>query len=341
MVSMNRREFLGQGAQVTAGVVAGSLLASCAQQQGAEVAQKPVACDGASPKPRIAIVGTGSRCLGTWGPPLEKEYGDRLQIVGLCDPNRKRAEYVSGQFSNDVPVFTNFDKMVRSTKPDTIMVTCVDSFHAKYVVRAMELGCDVICEKPFGTDEKQCQAMHDAQKRHKRNIIVTFNCRYMPGEAKVKELLLAGEIGDVYSINYDELLDLHHGASYFRRWHGYKKFSGTLLVTKASHHFDEINWWLDSEPVEVAAYGDLKKYGRNGPFRHTNCRGCPHKSRCNFYWDITKDKQSMELYVNCESEDGYFRDACLYRKDLDTYDTNTVMIRYANKAMASYNLNAT
>lgn len=33
--------------------------------------------------------------------------------------------------------------------------------------------------------------------------------------------------------------------------------------------------------------------------------GCPHKEKCEFYWDITKDKFAMDFYVNAESEDGY------------------------------------
>lgn len=333
--NIDRREFLARSTMVAGGLLAGGVLASCTPQH--QAGYKP----GRKAGHRVAIVGTGWRCLKTWGPPLEKKYSDCVEVVGLCDTNPKRAEYLSKQFTKKPPAFTDFDKMIRTTKPDSVIITTVDRFHPQYVIRSMQLGCDVICEKPLATESKQCRKLYKAQKKYKKNIIVTFNARYLPGEAKTKELIMAGEIGDIYSINYDELLDIRHGASYFRRWHGYIKNGGSLLVTKACHHFDEMNWWLESDPVEVIAYGDLKKYGRNGQFRSTKCRGCPHKSRCEFYLDITKNQELMELYVNCESEDGYLRDACLYRPDLDTYDTNTVMIKYANGVLASYNLDAT
>ena len=41
---------------------------------------------------RVAIVGTGGRGSRTWGTELLQEHGDRIQFVGLCDINRKRAE---------------------------------------------------------------------------------------------------------------------------------------------------------------------------------------------------------------------------------------------------------
>ena len=89
-----------------------------------------------------------------------------------------------------------------------------------------------------------------------------------------------GAIGAVTSVDFHWYLDVHHGADYFRRWHRLRQHGGTLLVHKASHHFDLLNWWLESEPEEVFAYGALEHYGKNNPFRHTHCRPCPHKSQC-------------------------------------------------------------
>jgi hypothetical protein len=90
----------------------------------------------------------------------------------------------------------------------------------------------------------------------------------------------------------------------------------------------------------VVAQGDLKKYGRNGALRHTHCRTCPHAQKCEFYWDITTHPEYMKMYVACESEDGYLRDACLFRHDLDTWDTNSVLVRYASGVQMTYSLTA-
>src|SRR5690606_29581233 len=125
---------------------------------------------------------------------------------------------------------------------------------------------------------------------------------------------------------------------YFRRWHGLADKGGTLWVHKATHHFDLLNWWLDSDPEEVFAYGALEHYGSNGPFRGEKCRTCPHKTACDYYWDITKSARDVKLYVENEKYDGYIRDNCVYRHEIDIYDKMSAQIKYANKAVVNYSL---
>ena len=108
-----------------------------------------------------------------------------------------------------MPVYldTEFDKMIRETKPDTVIVTTTDCFHAKYICRAMELGCDVITEKPMATDEHMCQQIIWTRKRSTgKHVRVTFNYRYGPVAEKIKEILNSGELGIVTSVDYQLLL---------------------------------------------------------------------------------------------------------------------------------------
>jgi predicted dehydrogenase len=287
---------------------------------------------------RIAQVGTGGR--GTyWGRSIIQNFGDVTQIVGLCDINPKRVEVAKEMIGSSAPTFVDFDKMIGETKPDLVLVTTTDSAHYQYIIRAMELGHDVLTEKPLCTDEQQCQAILDAEKKYGKKLIVGFNARHYPQAKKIKQLMLDKAIGDVISIDYQEYLDTSHGASYFRRWHRIKEMSGTLLVSKSCHHFDQVNWWLNSNPVEVVAYGDLKFYGRNNSFRGTRCRNCLFEKKCQFYTDITKNETAMKLYVNCESEDGYLSDGCVWRQDANIYDTYSVMVRYENGARLTYTAN--
>jgi predicted dehydrogenase len=275
-----------------------------------------------------------------WGRDLVKDYSDVLEFVGLCDINSKRLEAAKKIMGVDCPVFTDFDEMCDKVRPDVLMVTTVDATHMEYIVRGLEKGLEVITEKPMVIDEQQCQAVLDAEKRTGRKIIVTFNYRYAPKAEKVKQILLSGEIGRIVSVDFNWYLDVYHGASYFRRWHRLKSKGGSLLVHKATHHFDLVNWWLDADPVEVTARGDLEVYGRSGPYRHTHCRTCPHQGECRFYFDITKDETLMDLYVACESEDGYLRDGCIFREDVDIYDTMSVLVEYSNGVTMNYSLNA-
>ncbi len=291
-------------------------------------------------KRRYAIVGTGSRGSTMWGRDLLRRYPGALEFVGLCDINPKRAEIVKQTLGLSCPTYTDFDRLIAETKPELLTITTVDAFHSEYIVRALEKGIDVITEKPMVIDEKQCQAVLDAEKRTNRKIVVGFNYRFAPKHVKIKEILMSGELGKILSVDFHWYLDTSHGADYFRRWHRLKNKGGSLWVHKASHHFDLINWWLDTDPVEVRANGNLGRYGKNGKFRHTHCRPCPHKAECPFYFDITKNKNMMALYVGAESVDGYHRDGCVFKEDIDIYDAMTASVRYANGALMSYSLNA-
>jgi predicted dehydrogenase len=289
---------------------------------------------------RIALVGTGIRGTTMWGTGIVNKYKDVIEFVGLCDLNPLRAEAGKKKLGVSCPTFTDVDVMLDTVKPDALIVTTVCAEHAGCIVKALDRGIDVITEKPMVTDEKQCQAVLDAEKRNKKNIVVTFNYRFAPKHQKIKEVLLAGEIGTVSSVDFSWYLDNVHGADYFRRWHRLEERSGSLWVHKATHHFDLINWWLDADPVEVRAFGDLHQYGSKGPFRSTNCRPCPHKDKCSYYWDITTKPELVELYVNTEKGDGYLRDGCVYKEDVNIADTMNAVVRYSNGVNMSYSLNA-
>ena len=289
-------------------------------------------------KMKIALVGTGVRGLSMWGREVVQAYSDRVEFVGLSDKNEGRMHLGKDYLQVDCPLYLDFDQMLRETSPDVLIVTTMDSTHHEFIIKGLKAGMHVITEKPMTTDEVKVQAILDAEKVSGKQVLVTFNYRYSPHRQKLYELLQEGAIGKVTSVDFHWYLDTSHGADYFRRWHGIQAYSGSLLVHKATHHFDLLNWWLDSDPEEVFAYGSLEFYGKNGPFRSKTCRGCPHASSCDFYWDITKNKYLHQLYVENEKYDGYHRDGCVFREEIDSYDKMAVQIRYKNKVQVSYSL---
>ena len=84
------------------------------------------------------------------------------------------------------PAFTDFEKMVNQTKPDLVIVTTMDSTHHEYIIKGLDMGCDVLTEKPLTTDEDKCQAILDAERRSKNKVIVGFNYRWGPYLTKIK-----------------------------------------------------------------------------------------------------------------------------------------------------------
>jgi len=324
MSRLDRRSFLEKS-----GLAAGAVLINNPYPLNSKT---PVA------KMRVAMVGTGIRGTNMWGKEVVEDYSDHVEFVGLCDINPGRLEFGKKYIGVNCPTFTDFEEMMKKTKPDTLLVMTVDSTHDEFIVKGMEMGADIVTEKPMTTDETKCQRILDAERKTGKKVIVTFNYRYSPHRQKIYSLLREGVIGNLTSVDFHWYLDIYHGASYFRRWHRLREKGGTLLVHKATHHFDLLNWWIESEPEEIFAYGDLEFYGKNNSFRHSHCRPCPHKSNCQFYWDITKDKYLTNLYADHESHDGYHRDGCVWREDIDIFDKMAVQIKYKSNVQVSYSL---
>ncbi len=338
-----RREFLTTTAVTGVGLALGTVaLVGAANAQPAP---------GAARKKRYALVGVGSRS-GMFREAVLETYAAHCEMVGYCDTNAGRlalAQRRSRESAGvDVPTYLakDFDRMVREAKPDVIIVTTMDSAHDRYLVRGMELGCDVMTEKPMTTDEKKCQAILKTQAKTGRKCTVCFNYRYSPYRSQVKDLLMNGVIGDVLSVDFTWLLDTMHGADYFRRWHSNKANSGGLMVHKSTHHFDLMNWWLSAVPVEVTAVGKREFYTPQMAKRlgleshHERCHTCPEKSKCTFHLDLAANNNLKRLYLDQEHHDGYFRDRCVFRPDIDIEDTMNVIVKYSTGATLMYSLNA-
>jgi predicted dehydrogenase len=300
---------------------------------------------------RYAIVGTGSRHQ-MYQDAIQKSYAAHSELVGLCDTNLGRlklAQKRSQANGSSVPagyLHADFDKMIAETKPDVVIVTTVDSAHHEYIVRAMKLGCDVLTEKPMTNTPKRCQQVLDARKRTGRHCRVTFNLRYSPPRTQVKDILMSGEIGDVLSIDFQWMLNTFHGADYFRRWHSQKKYSNGLMLHKATHHFDLVNWWLAAMPVSVYGVGKREFYTPEMAQRlglrshHERCLTCPESGQCGFFLNLAADPLMKEMYLDQEKYDGYIRDRCVFRPDIDIEDAMNLVVKYDNGACMSYSLNA-
>ena len=123
-------------------------------------------------------------------------------------------------------------------------------------------------EKPLTTTRDGTRQIADAMTESGHSVVVTFNYRYSPRNSALRQLIADGEIGTVTSVHFEWVLDTPHGADYFRRWHREKENSGGLLVHKASHHFDLVNWWIADVRTRVFASGGLCFYGdRNAAAR--------------------------------------------------------------------------
>lgn len=304
-----------------------------------------------SKKTRYAIVGTGSRSY-MYAESLADEFKEHGELVALCDMNRTRMQAMQQRLVDEyqapeIPAYTpdQLEKMIGDEKVDALIVTSIDRTHHDYICRGMRAGCDAISEKPMTIDADKAQEIYRTIRETGRSLRVTFNYRYAPRNSKIRELLASGVIGEVKSVHFEWLLDTQHGADYFRRWHRDKRNSGGLMVHKATHHFDLVNWWLGTRPKEVFAWGDLVYYGRanaeaRGETRFYDRGTDKAAAEDPFALNLKSSDKLKGLYLDAEHEDGYRRDQSVFSDGISIEDDLSVLVKYESGAVMSYHLTA-
>ncbi len=296
---------------------------------------------------RYVIVGTGSRA-GMFVDAITTTYAEVAELVGLCDLSRTRMDWYCRQLEqrgmSAPPMYQadDFERMIAERTPDTVIVTTIDAWHHHYIARALELGCDVISEKPLTTTLDRLHRIEAALQGSGKSLRVTFNYRFAPAYARFRQLIADGAVGRPLLVDFSWLLDTSHGADYFRRWHREKENSGGLLVHKATHHFDLVNWWIASYPRRVFALGDLMFYGaenaaaRGEHYDYARYTGEAAAADDPFALFLDRKEAFRGLYLAAEAETGYIRDRNVFGEPITAEDTMTVTARYANGALLSY-----
>lgn len=301
---------------------------------------------------KVAVVGTGARSR-LWTRAVGGRPG--LDLVAFADPNPGRLDSAQRLLTAELgrrpavlwPAVDDLATLLEREHVGTVVVTSVDRTHAGHIVTALRHGARVVTEKPMTIDPESTRLVLDAVEQTHGDLTVGFNYRFNPVHLQVRRLLAEGAVGDVLSVHFEWLLDLHHGADYFRRWHRDKANNGGLMVHKASHHFDLVCWWLDADPVEVAAFGRTAFYGsggtgvRDGLARdYERSTGSTAAVGDPFALDLAADDQLRELYLDAEVHDGYLRDRNVFAPGVSTEDDVAVLARFDTGASLSYHLTA-
>ncbi len=315
-----------------------------------------VGAAGRSGKARIALIGTGGRSE-MYIRAIFGKHAETAELVAFSDVNPGRVEFYQKliqELGAPGPV-ASFDPadltaFIQGNNIDRVVVTTPDYTHADYIVEALRAGADVVVEKPLTIDAEGCRRITQAVHETGRNVVVTFNYRYSPRNSALKEIIQSGVIGKVTSVDFSWVLDTVHGADYFRRWHREKKNSGGLLIHKASHHFDLVNWWIDDVPERVFASGGLKFYGDKNaaerglgprPERGTPDADAPATAEKDpFTLDLREDERLKALFLDNEHYDGYRRDQDVFTGGITIEDNLALVVEYQGGPRLSYSLNA-
>lgn len=309
-------------------------------------------------KPITAITcGAGSR--GNVYGNYSVQYPEQLDIVGVAEPIAIRNErYTKKHAIKDENRFNTWEDVFKRPKfADAIIITTPDNLHYGPCMKALEMGYDVLLEKPISPSEKECRDILSLAKKTGRIVAVCHVLRYAPYFVKLKEIMQSGVLGEIVSIQHMEPIEhIHMSHSYVRgNWHNSKETT-PIILAKSCHDLDILRWMVGKPSSHIQAFGSLQWFTqKNAPEGSTDrctdgCKveaSCPYsalnlyyrKRQYNYVFDLPEEKDKQAAYVLEQLKStNYGR--CVYRMDNDQPDHYTTNILFEGGLTAAFSMEA-
>jgi len=190
---------------------------------------------------KIAIVGCGSMA-GAW---VKYAMGrNDSQVVALVDINKENAIRLAKQYKLECSIHTDLEEAVKHSNPNLVFDITVPDAHKTIVTTALELGCDVLGEKPMASSMEDAKHMLKVVQQTKKSYAVMQNRRYLKNIRELRMMLAKDAIGSIGYVGADFFLGPHFGG--FR-----DMMDSPLLLDMAIHTFDQARFIADADPVSV------------------------------------------------------------------------------------------
>ena len=300
------------------------------------------------------VIGAGSR--GSIYAGYAIDHPDELKIIAIAEPRAERLHDLADRLQ--VPIYNRFsswEELLGQPKmADCAFICTLDDNHIGPAIKAMELGYDLLLEKPMSNTELECRLIVDKAKELNRKLAVCHVLRYTPFYMTLKALIDQGEIGEVTTINQIENVGYWHQAHSFVRgnWRNSMETS-PMLLQKSCHDMDIILWLMGRNCLRVQSFGSLRHFtSENAPAgAPMRCLdGCPHENSCPYYapklymdmertgWpiDVITRDFTLEGRRKALEEGPYGR--CVYHCDNDVVDRQIVNLEFEDGAIATFTM---
>jgi predicted dehydrogenase len=233
---------------------------------------------------RIAILGCGSR--GRTYARIAAAMPERYELVAVADLDAaKTATLAELREPGAIQVFDSDQTLFAAGKLADVLLICTqDADHYGNAMDAMELGYDILLEKPAAETLERCEALDRKAKEKGCRILPCFVLRYTPFYQAVRKFIDSGRLGRIMTIRATEGVDAFHQAHSYVRGHWARtENSSPMIVAKCSHDTDLLCWFADSTPKSITSHGRLDWFKKENapegaPLRCTD--GCPVAEEC-------------------------------------------------------------
>lgn len=282
-------------------------------------------------------------------------FKDELKIIAVAEPDPERRERFKAQHNiKDENCFESWEQLLSEPKmADAALICTQDRMHFEPTMKAMELGYEVLLEKPMSSDPEECIRLGSYAKEHNRILDICYVLRYTPFFTTLKKLLKSGKIGRLISVQHNENVGYWHMAHSFVRgnWSNSDR-SSSMILQKCCHDMDILRWLVGADCTNISSFGELTHFKaenapEGAPLRCLD--GCKHKNECAYYapnlyltedtdWPTSaiSNDSSYEARYKALMEGPYGR--CVYHCDNNVVDHQVVTMEFANSVTVAFTM---
>ncbi len=253
---------------------------------------------------KVIVIGAGGR--GSRYTDIMGEFPDRFKVVGVAEPIEARRDYIRQKHGVEpARCYDTWETILAEPKfADIAIISTMDRMHFAPAMKALELGYDLLLEKPVAPTAEECAAIYKQAQKCGRKIMVCHVLRYTPFFNQLKSIIQSGIVGEVVSVEHIEAVgNIHQSHSFVRGNWGNAEESSFMLMQKCCHDLDILQWLLDKNCQKIQSFGSLKYFRReNAPAGSPErcIEGCPAADTCYY--------NAMKLYYE-DKKNKWFRDA--------------------------------
>lgn len=310
----------------------------------------------------VAIIGCGSRGCAYGNEMFALK--DKYNIVTVCDIGQKHIDVVKNAWGiSDENVYLDEKTFFEKKRADVLVIATQDRDHVRMGIRALELGYDILMEKPISPIKEELVKLLEAHKKYGGKILVCHVLRYAPAFVKVKELLDSGIIGKLVRIENIEQVKYWHQAHSFVRgnWRNDSETS-PMIMQKCCHDLDLMEWYVGSRCDTVYSVGDISYFKRENQPKDAadRCQDCKYKNTCpysaerlyverwkklgcpEYNWPfnvVCLDKPNTEQLLRAAYENSEYG-RCVFACDNNVVDNQSVDMVFENGVKVSHVMTA-
>ncbi|MCR4587500.1 MAG: Gfo/Idh/MocA family oxidoreductase [Lachnospiraceae bacterium] len=300
---------------------------------------------------KLALIGAGQRGMIYARYAFEKA-GD--EIVAVVDISEEKRQVAAEEFH--IPkegVFSDTKDFFKQGKiADAVILATMDRDHYVQAMEAIDLGYDILLEKPISPNVRECLEIRDKAREKGVVIVVCHVLRYTRFFSAIKQVIDSGELGKVITIQHAENVGNFHMAHSFVRgnWRN-SDLSSPIIMQKSCHDMDILLWLVGSNARKISSFGNLSYFkAENAPEGAADrCLDCPCADKCRFdgkkaylpirgEWPATvlTEDQSEEGILKALREGPYGR--CVFKCDNNVCDNQVTDIEFENGVTATFHL---